>query len=344
MSTERQREDMPVRVAVDAMGGDHAPEEVVAGAVEAAREDGTQILLVGPPDVVRSEIAKHDAGDSLSLTVVPSEGPVEESEQPALTLRKRPRASIAVATNLVKEGSADAIVSVGSTGATMAAAFFLFGPVEGLERPVLGGPFLGYTPQVITVDLGINIEARPAQFLDFAAIGVAVARSYAGVSDPTVALLNVGAEKSKGNKQVREAHELLKNSTFKFIGNVEAHEMIQGKANVILCDGFVGNVMLKTAEGLAEVVAKDIGQQLIAYLPKDEAERIAQDLYRKMSVLDTAGAPVLGVDGIAVVGHGRARAPAVRGAIQSAVTMHRTGMIDAIKQELAEVHRTFAKV
>ncbi len=343
MTSKGESEDAPVRVAVDAMGGDHAPEEVIAGAVEAAREDGTAILLVGPPEAVRAELEKHDASQ-LPVTVIPSEGPVEESEQPALALRRRPHASIAVATNLVKEGKADAVVSVGSTGATMAAAFFSFGLVEGLERPVLGGPFLGYTPQVITVDMGINVEARPAQFLDFAAIGVAVARSYAGVPDPTVALLNVGAEESKGTKQVREAYELLKNSNFKFIGNVEAHEVIQAKANVVLCDGFVGNVMLKTAEGLAEVVAKDVGRQLLAHLPMEDAQRIGRDLYRKMSVLDSSGAPVLGVNGIAIVGHGRARASAVRGAIQSAVAMRRTGTIDAVQQELAKVHRDVAQV
>ena len=332
-----------VRVAVDAMGGDHAPADVVAGAVEAAREDGTPILLVGEPDRVRPEIEKHGVA-GLPITLVPSEGPVEETEQPAITLRKRPRASIAVATELVKRGEAEAVVSVGSTGATMAAAFFAFGLLEGLERPVLGGPFLGYTPKVINVDMGINVEARPAQFLDFAAIGVAVARSYAGVPEPTVGLLNVGAEDSKGTRQVREAHGLLKNSSFKFVGNIEAHEMIRGKANVVLCDGFVGNIMLKMAEGLAEVVAKDVAQQLLAHVPMDEAARIGRDLHRKMSVLDSAGAPVLGVDGIAIVGHGRARAPMVRGAIQSAVTMHRTGVIDAIKQELTKVHRGAATV
>ncbi len=325
------------------MGGDHAPAEVVAGAIAAAREDGTPILLVGQPELVQPEIDKHDAA-TLPVTLIPSEGPVEETEQPAIALRRRPKASIAVATELVKRGDADAVVSVGSTGATMAAAFFAFGLLEGLERPVLGGPFLGYTPQVINVDMGVNIEARPAQFLDFAAIGVAVARSYAGVPEPTVGLLNVGAEESKGTKQVREAYDLLKKSNFTFVGNVEAHEMIRGKANVILCDGFVGNVMLKMAEGLAEVVAKDVGRQLLAHLPMDEAVRIGRDLYTKLSVLDSAGAPVLGVDGIAIVGHGRARAQMVRGAIQSAATMHRTGLIDAIKQELTKVHRGVAAV
>ena len=334
---------MIVRIAVDAMGGDHAPGEIVAGAIQAAREDGTPILLVGIPDVIQSEIAKYDTGD-LPLTIVPSEGPIEESEQPALTLRRRPGASIGVATNLVKEGAADAVVSAGSTGATMAAAFFSFGLAEGLERPVLGGPFLGYTPQVVTVDMGVNVEARPVQFLEFAAIGVAVARSYAGVPDPTVALLNVGAEETKGSKQVREAHQLLKNSRMKFIGNIEAHEMFEAKANVVLCDGFVGNVMLKTVEGLAGVVAADIVKQLAGHVPAAVARDIARNIYSNMSVMDTSGAPILGVNGIAIVGHGRARASMVRGAIKSAVMMRRTGTIDAIKQELAEVHRDVAKV
>ena len=319
------------------MGGDHAPGEIVAGAVEAAREAGIPVILVGPPDVVNAELAKHDT-TGLPITVVASDGPIEESEHPALALRRRPNASVAVATGLVKAGLADAVVSCGSTGATMAAAFFIFGPLEGLERPVLGGPFLGYTPKVITVDLGVNVEARPAQFLEFAAIGIAVARSYAGVEDPTVALLNVGAEETKGSKQVREAHQLLKASGLRFIGNIEAHEVIQGKANVVLCDGFVGNVMLKTVEGLGEIASEDLRTQLLNYLPPADANRIALDLRHKMTVMDTMGGPILGVDGIAIVGHGRAQAAMVRGAIQSAVVMRRRGLVEAIRAELVSIH------
>jgi glycerol-3-phosphate acyltransferase PlsX len=325
------------------MGGDHAPTETVAGAVEAAREDGTTVLLVGPPDAVQAELSKHDVS-GLSIVAVPSEGRIEETEQPALALRRKPKASVAVATALVKEGKADAVVSMGSTGALMASAFLALGALEGLERPVLGGPFLGYAPQMVCLDMGANVDARPAQFLDFAAIGVATARAFLGVQAPTVALLNVGSEDTKGSKQAKEAFALLKAAPgLNFIGNVEAHEMVQGKANVVLCDGFVGNMLLKLSEGLGAVIAKDLGMRLFPHVGMDNARSIAMDLFRKISVLDGAGGPILGVNGVVVVGHGRARAPMVRGAIQTAAMLHQRGIVDAVRAELAAMRAKTAQ-
>lgn len=330
------------RIALDAMGGDNAPEEIVKGAVEAAREDGTTILLVGEPPAVQTELDKHEIA-GLPITVVPSEGAIEEGEQPALAIRRKPQASVAVTVGLVKAGKADAAVSMGSTGALMASAFFLLGPLEGLERPVLGGPFLGYAPEMVCLDMGTNVDARPSQFLDFGAMGTALARSYLGIETPTVALLNVGSEESKGTKQAKEAYALLKASGLNFIGNIEAHEMVQGKANVVLCDGFVGNALLKLTEGLGAVIAKDLGMRLAPHVGVDVAREIATDLFKKTSVLDTAGGPILGVNGVVVVGHGRAQAQMVRGAIQAARMLHERGVVSAIHDELASIHARAAK-
>ncbi|MBI4328444.1 MAG: phosphate--acyl-ACP acyltransferase, partial [Chloroflexi bacterium] len=231
--TQKSASSRPFRVAVDAVGGDYAPQEVVKGAIEAAREDGATVFLVGPPEKVEPELKKHDI-QGLSVHLVPSEDAVKEGEQPALALRRSPRASVLVATSLVKQGQADAVVSMGSTGALMASAAILLGHIEGIERPVLGGPFLGYAPTMVCLDMGSNVDCRPAQFVDFAAIGTAFCREYLEVPNPTVALLNVGSEEGKGSRQIKEAYALLKASKLNFIGNIEAHEILADKANVVL--------------------------------------------------------------------------------------------------------------
>ncbi len=325
------------RVALDAMGGDHAPEEIVRGGIAAARE-GATVLLVGVPERIQPELAA-DGADGLPISIVPSDDAIDEAEQPALALRRKPRASVLVATGLVKEGAADAVVSMGSTGATMASAHFLLGTQENLDRPVLGGPALGYAPNTIWLDMGANVDARPPQFLDFAAIGVATARAYLEIENPTVALLNVGEESTKGSRQVKEAYTALQTrSGLNFIGNVEAHEAVQGKANVVLSDGFVGNALLKYSEGLGVAIARDLGERLAPELGPDRARDIAGDVFRKINVLETAGGPILGVNGIVIVGHGRARAPMVHGAIRTARLLKEHDIVAAIQAELSAIH------
>ncbi len=325
------------RVALDAMGGDHAPAEIVSGGIAAARE-GATVLLVGVPERVQAELDKQDIS-GLPIQVVPSDDAIEETEQPALALRRKPKASVLVATGLVKEGMADAVVSMGSTGALMASAHFLLGTLENLDRPVLGGPALGYAPNTIWLDMGANVDARPGQFLDFAAIGVALARSYLEIDDPTVALLNVGEEPTKGNKQIKEAYTALQESSgINFIGNVEGHEAVQGRANVILADGFVGNVILKYSEGLGQAIAHELGERLAPEIGPDKARDIAMSIFRKINLMEAAGGPILGVNGIVIVGHGRARAPMVHGAIRTAQLLKDHDLVGAVKNELSAIH------
>ncbi len=324
------------RVALDAMGGDHAPAETVSGGIAAARE-GATVFLVGVPERVQAELDKQDVS-GLPIQVVPSDDAIEETEQPALALRRKPKASVLVATGLVKEGMADAVVSMGSTGALMASAHFLLGTLENLDRPVLGGPALGYAPNTIWLDMGANVDARPAQFLDFAAIGVATARAYLEIDNPSVALLNVGEEPTKGSKQVKEAYTDLQDSGLNFIGNVEAHEAVQGKANVVLADGFVGNALLKYSEGLGQAIARDLGERLAPEIGPDKARDIAMSIFRKINIMETAGGPILGVNGIVIVGHGRARAPMVHGAIRTAQLLKDHDVVAAVKAELSAIH------
>ena len=327
--------DKLVRVAVDAMGGDHAPGEVVAGAVDAAREDGVQVILVGDLDKVQPELAKHDT-EGVPIAAVPSEGVILEGEQPALALRQKPRASVLVATGLVKEGQADASVTMGSTGAAMAAAVVALGVIEGIDRPALGGPIVGFAPHTMIIDVGTNVDCRPAQLLSFAVIGDVFARQFWGIERPRVALLSVGAESGKGNRQTKEATELIANSGLNFIGNVEANDLPNDKTDVAVCDGFVGNIVMKLTEGLGSSTADLVKERLDTKLPEAEVAALVSELYDVNNVTETyGGGPLFGVNGVSVVGHGRGRAESVRRAISTAKRAVDVGLVTKLNNELA---------
>ena len=326
-----------VRVAVDAMGGDHAPSEIVSGAVSAVAEGDVQILLVGDPDRVEAELAKHDTG-KLPIAAVPSEGVVLEEESPTLALRQKPRASILVATGMVKQGHADACVTMGSTGAAVAAAAFVLGMIDGVDRPALGGPIIGLAPRTVVIDVGTNVDCRPSQLLSFGVIGSVFATQYWGLDRPRVALLSVGSEAGKGNRQVRETTELLEKSGLNFIGNVEANDLPRGAAEVVVCDGFVGNVIMKLTEGLGQVISEHLRSTLGNKLSPEQVEEVVGETYALNNVVETAGGgPLFGVNGVSVIGHGRARAGAVQRAIRTAKSVVESGFIDTLNEELARV-------
>ncbi len=326
-----------VRIAVDAMGGDNAPAEIVKGAVEFAASGEGQVMLVGDPEAVQRELAAYDVS-RLPIGVVPSEGVIEEGEPPALALRQKPKASILVATGMVKRGMADACVSMGSTGATMAAAAVVLGLAKGVERPALGGPVLGVAPKTCILDLGTNVDCRPRQLLSFGAIGDVFARSFWGVENPRVALLSVGAEVGKGNRQVRETTELFAKSGLNFIGNVEANEVPRGGADVVVCDGFVGNIVMKLTEGLGQEIARHLRGSLSGKLADDDLEQVLVEVYELNNVVATrGGGPLFGVNGVSVVGHGAARSDAVRRAIETAKLSVETGFIPQMNRQLEEL-------
>ncbi len=326
-----------VRVAVDAMGGDHAPSEIVSGAVGAVAEGDVQVLLVGDPDRVEAELAKHDTG-KLPIAAVPSEGVVLEGESPTAALRQKPRASILVATGMVKQGHADACVTMGSTGAAVAAAAIVLGMIDGVDRPALGGPIIGLAPRTVVIDVGTNVDCRPSQLLSFGVIGSVFAKQYWGLDRPRVALLSVGSEAGKGNRQVRETTELLEKSGLNFIGNVEANDLPHGAAEVVVCDGFVGNVVMKLTEGLGQVISEHLRSTLGNKLGPDQVDEVVEETYALNNVAETAGGgPLFGVNGVSVIGHGRARADAVQRAIRTAKLVVESGFIDTLNEELARV-------
>ena len=322
----------PYTIALDAMGGDDAPAEPVGGAVAAARDTGVRVLVVGDPDAVREELGKH-ATDGLRLEVVPSEGVVLEDEQPVRALRQKPRASLAVAMGLVKDGAADALVTMGSTGAAMSAAVLALGLFPGLERPTIGGPFIGLAPRTSLIDLGTQLDCRPSQLLSFAVLGCTFSRLFLQVQEPRVALLSVGAEANKGNRQVQEAYPLFESSGLNFVGNIEGHEVFLDKADVVVCDGFVGNVLLKYTEGLGHAAARYLSEALGPDAPA------VQHLRGLTSVSEGAGGPLFGVNGTVIIGHGRSRAESIAGSIAMAQRLLEVRLVENMREELALVLR-----
>ena len=327
----------PIRVAVDVMGGDYAPRETVMGALEAARGGFVEIFLVGDPDQVEAEVRYHET-DGLPIHIVPSEGKIVEEEHPVQALRHKPKASIAMATGLLKNGEADALVSMGSTGATMASAAMLLGTLEGLERPCLGGPFLGLAPRTVVVDMGSNVDCRPSLLLGFAAMGRVFAHQFLGVQNPRIGLLSVGAEEAKGNRQVLEAYELLKSSDLNFVGNVEGMDFFTDKADVIVCDGFVGNILMKFTEGLGTTMAAFLKKALADKLPGEALAPLVKEIWEVNNLPKKMGGPLFGVNGAVVIGHGASEAEGVAGAIATAKKLVEINMVEGMRAELESLH------
>jgi len=315
-------------VAIDAMGGDYGPSETVRGAVQAARAGNVNLLVVGDEFEIRQALEKEDAAD-LSIQIIPSEGIIVEGEHPARALRSKPKSSIAVSVGLVKQGVANAFVSMGSTGASMAASVFMLGTFEGLDRPTLGGPFIGLAPKTTIIDLGANVDCKPVQLLNFGALGASFQRFYLGVEDVRVGLLSVGSEEGKGNRQVQEAFDLFKASGLNFVGNVEGHEIFQNKADVIVCDGFVGNVLLKFTEGLAESTAKYLAKVLGA---DSAAVRVVSELTQ---AAESGGGPLFGINGLAIVGHGRTKGEGIAASVALAKHCLHIDLVHHMREDLA---------
>jgi glycerol-3-phosphate acyltransferase PlsX len=323
-------------VALDAMGGDHGPKATVPAAIKAASSGETAIALVGDPESVTAVLAEHGAENHPLLQVIPSDGVVEETDNPALVFRSKPRASIFVCSGLVKMGKAQGFVSMGSTGASIAAATVSYGTMPGITRGTLGGPIIGYAPNTVIIDLGANIDIRPQQLAGFGTLGSVMSRIVYGQENPRIALLNVGSEETKGNELVKGTAELLKNSPLNFIGMLEPYDLPLGKADVVICDGFVGNIVLKLTEGLGKVISEHVRE-------KSGDGTLADEVYSLTNQLATyGGGPLLGVNGIAIVGHGAAEASGIATAIKMARRAFDNDFVAAQQQELADFHAAVA--
>jgi glycerol-3-phosphate acyltransferase PlsX len=326
-----------VKIAIDAMGGDFAPEEIIKGSVSGAREYGVGVILVGPEEVIRAELAKYDTS-GLDIEIEHTDEYLLEGEHPALAMRKKRKASIMVATKLVRDGQAAAAIGVGPTGGVFAAALQALGTLEGMARPVIGGQFLGFTPETIMIDLGGNVDSRPDQLLDFGIIGTVYARKWMGIPNPTIALISNGVEEGKGNEVVREAYELFKKSGLNFTGYVEGNDVAQGKTNVVICDGFVGNVVAKFCEGLGSVISQWLENELQNKLSGNEISSLITSLKKAMIPADvTGGGPLWGINGVVCKAHGRSKAPEVASTIGTAKRTVEIDLVGTFKKELAAI-------
>ncbi|MDA1296929.1 MAG: phosphate acyltransferase PlsX [Chloroflexi bacterium] len=329
-----------ITIALDAMGGDHGPPVMVPAALKAIGKGGIAVALVGDAAAIELELAKYDAPAKRLVRIVPSDGVIPEGANPALALRAHPRASVLVAAGAVKAGKADAFVSMGSTGASIAASTVLLGTIDGIDRGALGGPIVGYAPDTVIIDLGTNVDTRPAQLADFAALGSLMSRLIYGKKNPRVALLSVGSEEGKGNAQVKATTLLLRASSLNFIGNIEPHDLPAGKAEVVVCDGFVGNIVLKLTEGLGRAIAAHIRSALPG---SPEADALADEVFARTNMLEVfGGGPLLGLKGAAIVGHGSSGVDAVAGAIATAKVVIDNGYINAQHGELERIRSEIA--
>ncbi|MBF2007155.1 phosphate acyltransferase PlsX [Chlorogloeopsis fritschii PCC 9212] len=311
------------RIAIDAMGGDNAPGEIVAGALRAREELGVEVLLVGDPQKIEAALpAKINLGQ---VQIVPAEGAIAMDEEALSSIRRKPKASINVAMDLVKQGQADAVISAGHSGAAMAAALLRLGRLPGIDRPAIGAvfPTIVASKQVLILDVGANVDCRPKFLEQFAVMGSIYSQYVLGVSEPKVGLLNIGEEDCKGNDAAVRAHQLLReNAQIAFIGNAEGRDVLSGQFDVIVCDGFVGNVLLKFAEAVGEVMLQIMREELPQGLRgqlgtavlKPNLKRIKQ----RVDHAEHGGALLLGVDGICIISHGSSQAPSIFNAIRLA--------------------------
>ncbi|HEY3266422.1 MAG TPA: phosphate acyltransferase PlsX [Armatimonadota bacterium] len=326
------------RVAVDAMGGDNAPAEIVRGAVM-ARSESLHVLLVGQPDALQSELAACRVSESDSLRIVPASDVVAMDESPSIAARRKKDSSMAVALDLVKRGEADAAVSAGNSGAMMALSLMTLGRIRGIERPAIATVFpVPSGGFVALLDAGANVDCSAENLLQFAIMGNEFSRCVLNVRQPKVAVLSIGEEATKGNALTREAAALIASANLRFIGNVEGRHIFTGDADVVVCDGFVGNVTLKAAEGTAEAVGAmmalefqaSLWRMLLGYLTRP----IFRDLKKRTAYDSYGGAPLLGVNGVAIISHGRSNARAMVNAIREAE--------DSVKSHIVERIRTAA--
>jgi glycerol-3-phosphate acyltransferase PlsX len=332
-------ENAPIRVALDAMGGDNAPGEIVLGAIQAAREYHMGVYLVGREDAIRAELAKHDTS-GLDLPIIHTDEVIEMDEHPANAVRRKKNASMTLALQQVRAGAALGAVSAGNSGAMMAASLFTLKRVPGIDRPALGGIFPTRDGICLVVDIGANTECKPEYLQQFALMGSIYMERIFHVQAPRVALLANGEEESKGNQLVIETHQLLKESALglNFIGNVEGRDIPTGGADVIVCDGFVGNVVLKLSEGLAETLLGLIRAEMTSSLVNKLAAAVLHPglrrIGRRLDYAEYGGVPLLGINGSAIVSHGRSNAKAIKNALRVARQTAETDVAGAIATQL----------
>jgi glycerol-3-phosphate acyltransferase PlsX len=332
-----------MKIAVDAMGGDHGPAVVVEGAIAAVREFGASVILVGDREAVDAEIRRLGA-ESLGLEVRHTSEIVGMAESPSLALRRKRDSSLRVAAELVRDGKAAAFISAGNTGAALAISMFVIGVLRGIDRPAIAAVLPSLRGFAVLIDAGANVTPKAWHLFQFAIMGHVYARDILGLDRPRVGLLSVGEEEGKGNDLTRETYDLLKESRLNFIGNIEGRDVYNGSCDVIVTDGFTGNVALKISESLAEMVGAMIKEELTRDLRSKVGAALAVPAFgrfrKRVDYTEMGGAPLLGIDGAAIICHGASPVKAIKNAVRVASEWAKAGLNEHIKAALeAEIAR-----
>ena len=328
-----------ITIAVDAMGSDQAPRSEVEGAVLAARELGVRVLLVGREGLLARELAgRHHPG--LPIEIVHAGEVITAEDKAARSFRQKRDSSIRVAARLVRDGRAQGLVSAGNTGAVMATVKIVLGALPGVDRPAVAGVFPSSRgTAAVLIDVGANVDCKPHHLEQFAVMGEIYSRAICGIERPRVGLLSIGEEETKGNGLTREAYRLLRRLPLNFIGNVEGRDLYNGKVDVIVCDGFIGNVALKISEGLAETIKQMLKEALSSTITAKVGYVLSRQAYRdfkkRVDYAESGGAPLLGVKGVCIIGHGSSNAKAIKNAVRVAAEFHQGGINQRIEAGLA---------
>jgi len=327
-----------MRIAVDAMGGDFAPQKIVEGVVLAAREWNVPVVLVGREDAVKTELSKYDIS-GLSITLHPASQVIGMEHSPSKATKTMPDASIVIATRLLQDKKVDAVVSAGNSGAVMTAALRFLGRIHGVYRPAITTVLPTLNGRCMITDAGANADCKPEYLLQFAIMAKIAAQTILNIQKPTVGLLSIGEEKEKGNHLTKQAYELLQNcKDIHFIGNVEGRDIPKGKSDVVVCDGFVGNVVLKTMEGTADTLTRMLKKEISSsWLAKAGylLTRPALNRFRKrIDYAEYGGAPLLGVNGACIISHGKSTAKAIKNAVRMAQIVVENKVTDRIYSEI----------
>jgi glycerol-3-phosphate acyltransferase PlsX len=335
-----------MKIALDAMGGDGSPSIEVEGAIVAAKEYRVEIILVGDERLLKSELEKQGA-TGLPISICHASQRIEMHESPASIVRRKKDSSIVVATALVRDGKASAVVSAGHTGATMTAALFILGPIKGVERPAIATILPTLQGRAMMLDVGANVDCKPEHLYQFAIMGHVYAKKVMHLENPRIGLLSIGEEDTKGNTLTKETFRHLKHSPLNFVGNIEGREVYTGNADVVVCDGFIGNVALKISEGVAEIIGKLLAREIkkslfgkIGYLLLKPA---FTSFKKRVDYAEYGGAPLLGVNGVSIICHGRSSPTAIKNAIAMAVELTESQTINYLQKDIAEMMMSYAE-
>jgi glycerol-3-phosphate acyltransferase PlsX len=338
---------MPSTIALDAMGSDRAPKPEIEGAIQASRQFGIRVLLVGPEPQLRAELDRHVWASRLPIEIVHASEVITMEDKAAQAVRAKRDSSMRVGLRLVRDGNADGFVTAGNTGAAMATAKMVFGGIPGVDRPALAAVFPTVLGTAATLlDVGANVDCSPQNLEQFAVMGEIYFRSMFGTKRPRVGLLSIGEEEAKGNQLTREAFQLLKKLPLNFIGNVEGRDIYNGQVDVLVTDGFVGNVALKTSEGVANLVRATLRESLKATVTRQVGALLSRnaftDFKKRLDHTEYGGAPLLGVKGVCFITHGSSNANAIKNAVRVSAEFAERRINDAIEKELAGLRASSA--